>query len=125
MGFKRLKFSISDGNGGSRARVKVANEVEKNVPVISSSGKLKGKLMMRMRMWKAGTDVQFLKHLAEKSFWLDTMITLMKYIRNHCLNKLRLEILEFVELKREKLIGASIHHMFEDDETGGNIWRDT
>ena len=78
-----------------------------------------------MRMWKAGTDVQFLKHLAEKSFWLDTMITLMKYIRNHCLNKLRLEILEFVELKREKLIGASIHHMFEDDETGGNIWRDT
>ena len=27
-----------------------------------------------------------------------------------------------VELKRQDLIGASIHHMFEDDETGENIW---
>ena len=59
MGFKRLKFSKSDENGGSMTRVKVANEVEKNVPVISSSGKLKGKLMMRMRMWKAGTVCSF------------------------------------------------------------------
>ena len=68
MGFKRLNFSKSDGNGASKTRVKVANEVEKNVPVISSSGKLKGNLMMRMRMWKAGTDVQFWKRLAKKSF---------------------------------------------------------
>ena len=75
-----------------------------------------------MESWHS---VQFWKHLTEKSFWLDTMITLMKYIRNHCLNKSRLEILEFAELKREELIGASIRHMFEDDEIGGNIWRNT
>ena len=35
---KRFKVSRSDGTGGSRKLLKVANEDEKKVPVISSSG---------------------------------------------------------------------------------------
>ena len=64
VGGKRLKTSRSDGTGGSRKWVKVANGDEKKVPVTSSSGELVGKLIdhfcfLEDRMWKAGTEVWF------------------------------------------------------------------
>ena len=127
VGGKRLTVSKSNGTGGSRKRVKVANEDEKKVPVISSSGELVGKLIDHfcflededVESWHRGV---VLKTFGRKKF-------LVRY--NDCPDEIYPQPLfeEFkagnvrvVELKGEDLIGASIRHMFEDDETGESIW---
>ena len=127
MGGKRLKVSKSDGTGGSRKRVKVANRDEKKVPVISSSGELVGNLIDHfcflededVESWHRGA---VLKTFGRKKF-------LVRY--NDCSDEIyprplfeefKAGNVRIVELKGEDLIGASIRHMFEDDETGENIW---
>ena len=122
-----LKASRPDGTGGSRKRVKVANGDEKKVPVISSSGELVGKLFDHFcflededaERWHRGV---VLTMFARKKF-------LVRY--NDCPDELYSQLLfvelkagnvRLVELKGEDLIGASIRHMFEDDESGENLW---
>ena len=122
-----MKASRSDGTGGYRKRVKVANGDEKKVPVISSSGELVGKLIDHfcflededVESWHRGV---VLKMFSRKKF-------LVRY--NDCPDELYSQLLfeelkagnvRVVELKGEDLIGASICHMFKDDETGENIW---
>ena len=122
-----MKVSKPNGTGGSRKRVKVANGDEKKVPVISSSGELVWKLIDHfcflededVESWHRGF---VLKTFGRKKF-------LVRY--NDCPDEIHPQPLfeEFkagnvriVELKEDDLIGASIRHMFEDDETGENIW---
>ena len=121
-----MKVSKSDGTGGSRKQVKVANGDEKKVPVISSSGELVGKLIDHfcflededVESWHRGV---VLKTFGRKKF----------LVRYDCPDEIYPQPLfeeskagnvRVAELKGENLIGASIHHMFEDDETGENIW---
>ena len=122
-----MKASRSDGTGGYRKRVKVANGDEKKVPVISSSGELVGKLIDHfcflededVESWHRGV---VLTMLSRKKF-------LVRY--NDCPDELYSQLLfeelkagnvRVVELKGEDLTDVSIRHMFEDGETGENIW---
>ena len=102
MGGKRLKASRSDGTGGSKKRVKVANGDEKKLPVISSSGELVRKLIDHfcflededVESWHRGV---VLKTFGRKKFLIRyIMIVQMSYIHNYYLKNLRQEMLELL-----------------------------
>ena len=127
VGGKRLKASRSDGTGGSRKRVKVANGDEKKVPVISSSGELVGKLIDHLcflededvESWHRGV---VLKTFGRKKFLVRYNDYPDELYSQPLFEELKPGNVRLLELNGEDLIGASIRHMFENDETGENIW---
>ena len=127
MGRKRLKVSKSDGTGGSRKRVKVANKDEKKVPVISSSGQLVGMLIDHfcflededVESWHRGA---VLKMFGRKKFLVRSNNCPDEIYSQPLFEEFKAGNVRVVELKGEGLIGGSTHHMFEDVETGENIW---
>ena len=127
VGGKRLNASRSDGTDGSMKRVKVANGDEKKVPVISSSGELVGKLIDHLcflededvESWHRGV---VLKTFGRKKFLVRYNDYPDELYSQPLFEELKPGNVRLLELNGEDLIGASIRHMFENDETGENIW---
>ena len=127
MGGKRLKVNRSDGTGGTRKWVKVANGDEKKVPVIFPSGELVENLIDHfcflededVESWHRGV---VLKTFGRKKFLVRYNDYPDELYSQPLFEELKPGNVRLLELNGEDLIGASIRHMFENDETGENIW---